>query len=41
MWVTLFREGGMTLPWSEDYAWQVPIGTQQMNFIGSICSGRA
>jgi hypothetical protein len=34
MWVTLFREGGMTLPWSEDYAWQVPVGSQQMN---SIC----
>ena len=32
-WVTMFREGGMTLPWSEDYIWQVPMGTQQMNFI--------
>jgi hypothetical protein len=30
-WVSLFREGGMTMPWSEDYIWQVPLGTQQMN----------
>ncbi|HVF10425.1 MAG TPA: beta-galactosidase trimerization domain-containing protein [Abditibacteriaceae bacterium] len=33
-WVTMFREGGMTMPWSEDYVWQIPIGSQQMNFIG-------
>ncbi|MEO2013923.1 MAG: beta-galactosidase trimerization domain-containing protein [Fuerstiella sp.] len=32
-WITCFREDGMTLPWSEDYAWQVPIGTTQMNGI--------
>ena len=32
-WVTLFRRGGMTMPWSEDYIWQVPVGTQQMNFL--------
>jgi len=32
-WVTVFREDGMTLPWSEDYIWQVPIGTPQMNNI--------
>ncbi len=32
-WVTVFREGGMTLPWSEDYIWQVPIATPQMNHI--------
>jgi len=32
-WVTMFREGGMTMPWSEDYIWQLPMGTQQMNFI--------
>jgi hypothetical protein len=32
-WVTCFREGGMTLPWSEDYIWQVPVGTPQMNGI--------
>jgi len=34
MWTTLFRRQGMTLPWSEDYIWQVPVGTQQMNSIG-------
>ena len=32
-WVTCFREDGMTLPWSEDYIWQVPVGTPQMNGI--------
>lgn len=32
-WVTVFRDDGMTLPWSEDYIWQVAIGTQQMNEI--------
>jgi hypothetical protein len=32
-WVTCFRDDGLLLPWSEDYAWQVPIGTQQMNGI--------
>ena len=31
--VTIFREGAMTLPWSEDYTWQSPIGTQQMTTI--------
>jgi hypothetical protein len=31
-WVTMFREGAMTMPWSEDYAWQLPIGSQQMSF---------
>ncbi|HET6882518.1 MAG TPA: beta-galactosidase trimerization domain-containing protein [Pirellulales bacterium] len=33
-WVTLFRLGGMTMPWSEDWIFQVPVGTQQMNFLG-------
>ena len=33
MWATLFRQEGMTLPWSEDYIWQLPMGSQQMNFI--------
>jgi hypothetical protein len=33
-WVTLFRDGGMTMPWSEDYIFQVPVGSQQMNFLG-------
>ncbi len=32
-WVSLFREGGMTMPWSEDYIYQVPVGSQQMNFL--------
>lgn len=32
-WVTCFREEGMTMPWSEDYIWQVPVGTEQMNSI--------
>lgn len=32
-WVTLFRKEGMTMPWSEDYIWQLPVGSQQMNFI--------
>lgn len=32
-WVTCFREDGMTLPWSEDYIWQVPVGSPQMNGI--------
>ena len=32
-WVTVFRESGMTMPWSEDYIWQVAVGTPQMNNI--------
>src|ERR1043166_687089 len=32
-WVSLFREGGMTMPWSEDYIFQAPVGSQQMNFL--------
>ncbi|MHB0939164.1 MAG: hypothetical protein ACYC6A_22460 [Armatimonadota bacterium] len=32
-WVSLFREGGMTMPWAEDYIWQIPVGTPQMNGI--------
>ncbi|MDX1946926.1 MAG: alpha-amylase family protein [Pirellulaceae bacterium] len=32
-WVSCFREEGMTLPWSEDYIFQVPVGSQQMNNI--------
>lgn len=32
-WVTLFRRGGMTMPWSEDWIFQVPVGTQQMNLL--------
>ena len=26
-WVTLFRKEGMTMPWSEDYIWQLPVGS--------------
>jgi len=33
MWVTMFREGAMTMPWSEDYIWQVPVCSPQVNFI--------
>ncbi len=32
-WVTAFRDDGLTLPWSEDYIWQVPVGSPQMNGI--------
>jgi hypothetical protein len=32
-WVNCFREDGMTLPWAEDYIWQLPVGTPQMNSI--------
>ena len=32
-WVTCFREGGMTMPWSEDYIWGMPMGSPQMNAI--------
>lgn len=32
-WISLFREQGMTMPWGEDYIWQVPVGSQQMNFL--------
>ncbi len=32
-WVSVFRSGGMTLPWSEDYIWQVPVATPQLNHI--------
>lgn len=30
-WVSVFRDGGMTLPWSEDYIWQVAVCTPQVN----------
>lgn len=32
-WVNCFRQDGMTLPWAEDYIWQVPVGSPQMNAI--------
>jgi hypothetical protein len=28
-WVHAFRQGALTLPWGEDYAWAVPIGSPQ------------
>ncbi|HJN12947.1 MAG TPA: beta-galactosidase trimerization domain-containing protein [Pirellulaceae bacterium] len=32
-WISVFRDSGMTLPWSEDYIWQVPVATPQLNNI--------
>lgn len=32
-WIQCFRDDGLTLPWSEDYIWQVPVGSPQMNEI--------
>jgi hypothetical protein len=32
-WVSVFRRGAMTMPWSEDYAYSFPVGSQQMNAI--------
>jgi ABC-type multidrug transport system ATPase subunit len=32
-WVTCFRQDGMTLPWSEDYIFQVPVASPQINHI--------
>ena len=32
-WISCFRDEGMTLPWSEDYIWQMPVGSLQMNNI--------
>jgi hypothetical protein len=32
-WVSCFREDGLTMPWAEDYIWQVPVGSPQMNEI--------
>ena len=29
-WINVFRKGALTLPWSEDWVWQTPVGTQQM-----------
>lgn len=28
-WINIFRDGGMTLPWSEDWWWQVPEASPQ------------
>ncbi len=32
-WINCFREDGLTMPWSEDYIWQLPVGSPQMNEI--------
>ncbi len=32
-WVSCFRQDGMTLPWSEDYIFQVPVASPQINNI--------
>ncbi len=32
-WISVFREEGMTQPWGEDYIFQMPVGTAQMNNI--------
>ena len=32
-WVTTFRSEALTMPWSEDYIWGIPVGTPQMNGI--------
>ncbi|MBN1607863.1 MAG: beta-galactosidase trimerization domain-containing protein, partial [Polyangiaceae bacterium] len=33
-WVSMFRQGAMTMPWSEDYSWLMPFGSPQMNSLG-------
>lgn len=32
-WISLFREDGMSMPWGEDYIWQVPVASSQINSI--------
>src|SRR5262249_44440828 len=32
-WISLFREGGMTMPWSEDYIFMSPVGSPQNNML--------
>ena len=39
-WISTFREDGLTMPWGEDYIWQVPVGTQQMNFLSRDWDGK-
>jgi hypothetical protein len=29
-WIDVFRKKALTIPWSEDWIWQSPVGTQQM-----------
>lgn len=35
-WIDVFRQRAMTMPWSEDYLWQIPVTSQQV--IGYIVS---
>lgn len=30
MYIRLFRERAFTLPWSEDWIWQIPVASQQI-----------
>jgi hypothetical protein len=32
-WISVFREDAMTMPWGEDYIWQVPVASPQINGI--------
>jgi hypothetical protein len=32
-WISLFRAGAMTMPWSEDYVFQVPVASPQVNLL--------
>ncbi len=32
-WISLFREGAMTMPWGEDFVFQVPVASPQVNFL--------
>ena len=32
-WISVFREDAMTMPWGEDYIWQVPVASAQVNSI--------
>ena len=35
-WIRAYREGVMSLPWTEDWAWATPLGTQQMQQVGAV-----
>lgn len=39
-WLRAFGRDLMTMPWSEDYVWQVPVGSQQMSLL-TLDLGRA
>jgi hypothetical protein len=32
-WISAFRNGALTMPWSEDYIFQVPVGSPQDNLL--------